>query len=137
MADDPNFEKRRKKIILIFHVDSDYMKETLENMGYQVRLGVEPHFALKMAMELQPDLIITHALWVGDTLYRPSDVLDGEIAGEKIFREIKENPRTRHLKFLIVSANPQFFPGADAYIHLPEELNKFSETVDKVLGIRI
>ena len=131
--------QKEKKLILIFHDLGNIFREALEERGYQVSLGSDPHFAPSLARKLLPDVIITHCFWGSDAL-KDVSMMTAPTAGKSgssIYREIRSNQETRQIKWLIVSASTDpkdFFPDADAYLAAPCSRTALCEAVDRLLA---
>lgn len=120
----------KKKIVVI---DDDIgildaLQYTLEDAGYEVFVSEKGEFAqnlLKDASEL-PDLIILDVLLSG---------MDGRI----ICKNLKNNPITKHIPIIMISAQPGAdkstkLVGADGYLAKPFDVADLFDMVKQQLG---
>jgi DNA-binding response OmpR family regulator len=106
------------------------MEFSLESEGFKVLVGTDGEQALRMVMGDQPDLVILDVMMPG------SD-------GISVCRELKQNPSTKHIPVLLLTAKSGksdreagLAAGADDYITKPFSPQRLVEKVHGVLGVR-
>ncbi|HPZ06797.1 MAG TPA: response regulator [Candidatus Eremiobacteraeota bacterium] len=123
-------EKATKKILI---VDDDkfileYMQINLELDGYKVMEAFDGEEAIQKAIKEKPDLILL-------------DIMMPKVDGWKVCKTLKENPKTKEIPIIIVSAKTQvddFIRGMDAgaifYIMKPFSPVQLSDAIQKALS---
>lgn len=119
------------KKILIADDEQDIvesLKFVLENCNYTCYCAYNGEDGLKLAREIEPDLIIL-------------DVMMPRINGYKISRLLKFDAKYKNIPILMVTARSQEEDkligeetGADEYITKPFDLDEVVKTVQKYLG---
>lgn len=106
------------------------MDFSLETEGFLVVTATDGDEALRLTMSEQPDLVILDIMMPG------SD-------GLTVCRNLKENPATKHLPVLLLTAKAGkgdreagLDAGADDYITKPFSPQRLVEKVNEVLGVR-
>jgi CheY-like chemotaxis protein len=97
----------------------------LEQAGFTVEFANDGLSAFKLAVELQPRILIT-------------EILVPELDGLNLCREIKSSPLTRHIIVLIFSHlhadDRAREAGADAFLTKPLTEESLLETVERLLA---
>ncbi len=106
------------------------MEFSLEAEGFHVLAAADGEQALRMVIGEHPDLVILDVMMPG------SD-------GLSVCRELKQNPATRHIPVLLLTAKSGKgdreagqAAGADDYITKPFSPQRLVEKVHGVLGVR-
>jgi DNA-binding response OmpR family regulator len=106
------------------------MDFSLEAEGFLVVPADDGESALQAAMTEEPDLIIL-------------DVMMPGADGLTVCRELKQNPRTRHIPVLMLTAragkddrDQGLAAGADAYITKPFSPQRLVDKVNELLSVR-
>ena len=106
------------------------MDFSLEAEGFLVVPTADGESALQAAMTEEPDLVIL-------------DVMMPGADGLTVCRELKQNPRTRHIPILILTARAGkdareqgLEAGADEYITKPFSPQRLVDKVNELLGVR-
>jgi len=112
----------RKQTILIVDDQRDFrelVRRTLEQKGFDVILAADGVSGLRIAQQNKPDLLVL-------------DLTMPDIDGLEICRQLRDNPRHRHLPILVMSARASaaerilgLETGADDYLikpFVPQEL---------------
>jgi len=106
------------------------MDFSLEAEGFSVVAAADGPEALQLALSEHPDLVILDVMMPG------SD-------GLSVCRELKDNPATRHIPVLLLTARTGkgdreagLAAGADDYITKPFSPQRLVEKVHGVLGVR-
>lgn len=121
---------------LIMAVDDEkpvleMVQTTLESSGHEVRTYPDPANALAALLQpgaKLPDLLIL-------------DVMMPGIDGVEFHKRLQENPRTKGLRTLILTAHPRFEPrfvgaaGVVGFVTRPFPLEVLRKTVNAILGI--
>lgn len=104
-----------KKILIVDdepHI-VELVRVSLEDCDYELHDAVDGEEALQMAREILPNLILL-------------DVMLPRMDGFDVCRQLKEDPRTRHIEVILLTAKSQdddvragMRAGADAYITKP------------------
>lgn len=113
----------------IFVVDDNHdicslIETLLSAEGYTVISCVNPIIAEEMIIKNQPQLVIT-------------DMLMSGVDGRTLIKNIKENPITKHIKVIMMSAHPKILEmgnksGADNYISKPFDFNNLIEKIKEI-----
>lgn len=100
----------------------------LSSKGYSVTGVMDGKSALEEVNANKPDLVIL-------------DIMLPEMDGFEVCQKIKENPETRHIPVVMLTAkkNSQDFArgrqvGSDAYITKPFKSSKVLDTIQELLG---
>jgi len=116
-----------KKILVVDDEENirQLYKEELSEEGYEVYLAASGEEAIKMADEVQPDLV---------TL----DVFMPGMDGIEVLRTLKE--KRRELPAIMCTAYPEYKHNfgvwaAEAYVVKSTDLKELKDTVKKVLGV--
>jgi putative two-component system response regulator len=95
---------------------------------YEISVALDGEAALEIAMEEQPDLVIT-------------DVVMPGMDGFEVLRSLRENPKTADIPVIFMSGNHEeqevkkgMEAGAADYLNKPLERENVRESVQKVLG---
>jgi twitching motility two-component system response regulator PilG len=121
-----------KKILLIEDDVglAEFIQWQLQRDGYEVLIAYRGEEGLRQAQAWQPDLLIL-------------DIMLPEMDGFEVCRCIKENPETRHIPVVILTARKSTHDyargvevGADAYITKPFKSAHVVETLEGLLGRR-
>jgi two-component system, OmpR family, alkaline phosphatase synthesis response regulator PhoP len=106
------------------------MEFSLETESFQVLVAADGDEALRLVASEHPDLVILDVMMPG------SD-------GVAVCRELKQNPATRHIPVLLLTARSGkgdretgLAAGADDYITKPFSPQRLVEKVHGVLGVR-
>jgi DNA-binding response OmpR family regulator len=119
------------KIILIAD-DDDNVRElvriSLEPGGYEIHEAVDGNQALKMALELKPDLMVLDIMMPGKV-------------GYQVCEEVKKDPEAKKAFVILLSARGSAVArqtgaelGADAYMGKPFDPDELMKLVEKALG---
>jgi CheY-like chemotaxis protein len=117
-------------IRILYVEDAEVIRDTiarlLELKGYKVAYAPNGEEGVKMALSWKPDVILMD-------LRMP--IMDGY----KAIREIRTNPKTRHIPIFVVSAwssrkerAQAMQAGADEFFVKPPDLNRLAQAIDKV-----
>jgi DNA-binding response OmpR family regulator len=100
----------------------------LRGSGYKTLLAKDGRSALDMAQAHKPALVVL-------------DLMLPELHGEAVCRQLKSNPKTEHIKVLMVSIKsfpadqkPGVEAGADLFLRKPLEKDEFIAAIDRLLG---
>lgn len=120
----------KQKIILIIEDDEDIvflLQTIMERENYKVHVAYNGKDGLKMIGETKPDLILL-------------DIMMPEVNGYEICREIKNDPKTKDIRVIMLSAkaleSDKFWgkeTGADEYITKPFEREYLIKRVHSLL----
>jgi two-component system alkaline phosphatase synthesis response regulator PhoP len=106
------------------------MDFSLEAEGFLVVSADDGDTALQAAISEEPDLIIL-------------DVMMPGADGLSVCRELKQNPRTRHIPVLMLTARAArsdreagLAAGADEYVTKPFSPQRLVQKVNELLGVR-
>jgi len=95
--------------------------------GYEALTAANGDEALQLAADHRPDLVIL-------------DVMMPGLSGIEVCRKLRENPETRNMKIMFLSARGQIREqedgldaGADCYVTKPFEIAVLLETVEQLL----
>ena len=83
--------------ILIIDDEPELVKAVqirLETSGYEVEIAYDGQTGLKKAEEIKPDLILL-------------DIIIPNVDGYEVCRELKDNPKTKNIPIIILSASHQ------------------------------
>lgn len=120
----------KNKILIVEDEESLLKLESilLSSKGYNVTGVMDGKSALEEVRLNRPDLVIL-------------DIMLPEMDGFEVCRQIKENPDTRHIPVVMLTAkkNSQDFArgqqvGSDAYITKPFKSSKVLDTVQELLA---
>nr|DAH99214.1 MAG TPA: response regulator [Caudoviricetes sp.] len=121
------------KKILVIEDDKD-IRDTivyvLEEEGYEV-IASDNARILKKVNDLEPDLILLDN-WLTDWT--------SDLSGQQLSKALKNNPTTRHIPVILVSAVNNLKEiaqagEADGYIQKPFDLTELSEVVKRHIAI--
>lgn len=105
----------------------EILHKFLSILGYDVSVATTGTEAVRMATAQMPDLIIL-------------DIMLPEIDGLEVASRIRQNPQTRSLPILAITANPSFemkmksqAVGCDAFFHKPFTIKRLADTIEKLL----
>lgn len=100
----------------------------LSKRGYKVSSAEDGHKALEVATRDKPDLVLLDVMMPGKS-------------GWEVARALKQDPETKHMKIVMVSAigaktNEITAPiyGADAHVDKPFEFEALERVIEKLLG---
>ena len=121
---------KRAKILVVddepFNVE--YLKQELEEDGYDILSAENGRAALALVSTEPPDVILL-------------DILMPTMNGYQVCRELRENPATRSIPIVMLTARSQesdkFWgkeAGADAYLVKPFDMNELMEAVVEQIG---
>jgi CheY-like chemotaxis protein len=105
---------------------SEFMKMSLEHLGYEVNLANDGVEAMKLAMAWHPDLVIV-------------DIMMPHLDGFQLVSLIRKNPHTQSIKVLATTAAASatrqqcLTKGFDGYICKPFTTKELEEEIKKVL----
>jgi adenylate cyclase len=115
-------------LVLIIDDDAnvrDLLCRNLNSEGYRTEAASDGRSGVKMALELQPDII---------TL----DVIMPQIDGWSVLRELKENEETKHIPVVMVTIiedkNLGFSLGAAEYLTKPVDRDRLAKTIQRFVG---
>ncbi|MCM2356519.1 MAG: response regulator [Geobacteraceae bacterium] len=120
----------KNKILIVEDEESLLKLESilLSSKGYNVTGVMDGRAALEEVRLNRPDLVIL-------------DIMLPEMDGFEVCRQIKENPDTRHIPVVMLTAkkNSQDFArgqqvGSDAYITKPFKSSKVLDTIQELLS---
>ncbi|MCL7987606.1 response regulator [Sphingobacterium sp. lm-10] len=116
-----------KKILVVDDNEGilDVLSIILEGEGYEVQQIIEPEKVLNLGSDL-PDLILLD-IWMSGA--------DGRV----ICRHLKDQPKTKHVPVLLMSANKDIAEiaeeaSADGYIAKPFEMEELIEMVGRFVN---
>lgn len=124
------FAMAKNKILIVEDEESLLKLESilLSSKGYNVTGVMDGRAALEEVRLNRPDLVIL-------------DIMLPEMDGFEVCRQIKENPDTRHIPVVMLTAkkNSQDFArgqqvGSDAYITKPFKSSKVLDTIQELLS---
>ena len=104
---------------------SEFMKMSLEHLGYEVRLANDGVEAMKLAMAWHPDLVIV-------------DIMMPNLDGFQLVSLMRKNPHTQSIKMLATTAAAStrrqcLTRGFDGYICKPFTTKELEAEIKKVL----
>lgn len=113
---------------MILVVDDDenvgqFLQFTLNASGHRTVRGRNGQDAVQMAKSISPDLILMNLMM---------PVKNGWVA----FREIRRNPKTKHIKTILFSSTENLmlrFKGAEGYLQSPINIEELFEIIGHVL----
>lgn len=117
----------------IFAVDDEggiieFLKFSIENMGYQFSSADTALSAIKKIEEEKPDLILV-------------DIMLSDMDGISLCRRLKSNPKTREIPIIMltsltdsVTVQEAFFHGAAAYIPKPFDHDLIKSKIEEILS---
>jgi CheY-like chemotaxis protein len=117
------------KTILLIEDNKDIREnatEMLELEGYKTISASNGQIGLQLAIEQLPDLIL-------------SDILMPVMTGFELFKELRNDERTKHIPFIIISASieernlTKGMEGIDGFIIKPFEEKELFETIESIL----
>ncbi|MTI63449.1 response regulator [Methylophaga sp.] len=106
----------KQKLLIVDDHDTlrELLKMTLEFSDFELFEATDANEALSMVAEIEPDVIILDIM------------MPGEMDGVDVCRRLKANPKTAHIKIILLSAKGQAEDirvggeaGADAYFVKP------------------
>ncbi len=116
-----------KKILVIDDNEGilDVVSIILESEGYEVHQLIEPNRVTQLPLADMPDLILLD-IWMSGA--------DGRV----ICRQLKDQPHTRHVPIVLMSANKDIAEiadsaGADGYLAKPFEMDDLIMIVKRYL----
>lgn len=118
------------KILLVD--DDPYMMDILTAIltseGYEIEPAGDGEEALQKIADVKPDVIVT-------------DVMLPKLDGWKLCKKVKENPETKMIPILIMTAKGEqmselmsYESGADAYISKPFQNKDLVNSIKQLLG---
>jgi two-component system cell cycle response regulator DivK len=129
-TDEPSNEAMSAKILIV-EDDPDMMRilaQALTGAGYQVIHGFGGEDALRKAKDLKPDLVVT-------------DLSMPQVSGVAVIQMIKNNPETRHIRVIAVTAHvwdsiakSAGSVGCDAFIGKPFSTKRLIQEVQNQLA---
>ncbi|MBV8617333.1 MAG: response regulator [Curvibacter sp.] len=118
-----------KKILIVDdHADiRKLLRMTMEFVAYEIFEATDGSDALRLAEELQPDLVLLDVM------------MPGGLDGLEVCRRIRANVALRHAKVILLTARGQsedraagFAAGADEYLIKPFSLLQLIETIHRL-----
>lgn len=102
---------------------TDITKLVLEEKGYRVITLTDCTGIFKMIKKEKPDVILMD-LWMPN------------ISGDEVTKQLKENPKTKHIPVIIVSANQETqkisqLIGADDFLTKPFDIYELENVVER------
>ncbi len=118
------------KRILIVDDELDLVKVTgfrLKKAGYQVLISVDGRQALELIQKDPPDLVLL-------------DLLLPQIQGDQVCRQIKQDPKLKHIPVILFTATAVNVPdkvkevGADDYLTKPFDPEELLSRISEILA---
>lgn len=119
----------REKILLVEDNSSlvEILHKFLSILGYEVSVATTGTEAVRMANTQMLDLIIL-------------DIMLPEIDGLEVASQIRQNPQTRSVPILAITANVDFgmkikshAAGCDAFLHKPFTIKRLADVIERLL----
>jgi DNA-binding transcriptional MerR regulator len=124
------YDERIKKLLIIEDDKSvcEFLKIYLMSNFFEKDLTIfyatDGMSGIKIAREIQPNLIIIDM------------VLDIEIDGKAVYKELIEHPRTNQSKFIFISGNFEFKSKNEIFFKKPINMEKFLKKVEELIGLK-
>lgn len=123
-------DQRIKKLLIIEDDESVceflriYLMSNFFENDLKIFYATDGMSGIKIAREIQPNLIIIDM------------VLDLEIDGKAVYKELIEHPRTNQSKFIFISGNFEFKSKNEIFFKKPINMEKFLKKVEELLGLK-